>query len=121
VRTRAIKGRRVGAKTRSVGTGFGPWFRNRIPHSAFHTMLLLSCTNVSRGYDANPLFEDVSFEIHAGERVGFVGPNGAGKTTLLKILAGLDEPDAGKVQLHAGARLGILQQVADFPSGRTLF
>jgi ATP-binding cassette subfamily F protein 3 len=84
-------------------------------------MLLLSCTNLSRGYDATPLFEDVSFEIHAGERVGFVGPNGAGKTTLLRILAGLDEPDSGKVQLHAGARLGILMQVAEFPAGRTLF
>lgn len=66
-------------------------------------MLLLSCTNVSRGYDATPLFEDVEFEVHAGERVGFVGPNGAGKTTLLRILAGLDEPDSGKVTLHAGA------------------
>ncbi len=84
-------------------------------------MLLLSCTNVSRGYDATPLFEDVEFEIHAGERVGFVGPNGAGKTTLLRILAGLDEPDSGKVTLHAGARFGLLQQVAEFPTGRTLF
>jgi ATP-binding cassette subfamily F protein 3 len=84
-------------------------------------MLLLSCTNVSRGYGATPLFEDVEFEIHAGERVGFVGPNGAGKTTLLRILAGLDEPDSGKVTLHAGARLGLLQQVAVFPEGRTLF
>jgi|SRR5579883_481832 len=84
-------------------------------------MLLLSCTNISRGYGATPLFENVEFEIHAGERVGFVGPNGAGKTTLLRILAGLDEPDSGKVQLHAGARLGLLQQVAEFPAGRTLF
>ncbi|QJW96552.1 ABC-F family ATP-binding cassette domain-containing protein [Frigoriglobus tundricola] len=84
-------------------------------------MLLLSCTNVSRGYGATPLFDGVEFEIHAGERVGFVGPNGAGKTTLLRILAGLDEPDSGKVTLHAGARLGLLQQVAEFPTGRTLF
>jgi ATP-binding cassette subfamily F protein 3 len=84
-------------------------------------MLLLSCTNLSRGYDATPLFEDVSFEVHAGERIGFVGPNGAGKTTLLKILAGFDEPDSGKVTLHAGARLGTLVQIADFPPGRTLF
>ena len=84
-------------------------------------MLLLSCSNLSRGYDATPLFEDVSFEIHAGERVGFVGPNGAGKTTLLRVLGGIDPPDSGKVQLHAGARLGTLQQVAEFPAGRTLF
>ncbi|MFM8271862.1 MAG: ABC-F family ATP-binding cassette domain-containing protein, partial [Gemmata sp.] len=84
-------------------------------------MLLLSCTNVSRGYAATPLFEGVEFEIHAGERVGLVGPNGAGKTTLLRILAGLDEPDSGKVALHAGARFGLLQQVAAFPAGRTLF
>ncbi len=84
-------------------------------------MLLLSCTKLSRGYDATPLFDEVEFEIHAGERIGFVGPNGAGKTTLLRILAGLDEPDSGKVQLHAGARLGLLQQVAEFPHGRTLF
>src|SRR5258707_13279280 len=84
-------------------------------------MLLLSCTNISRGYGATPLFEDVEFEVHAGERIGFVGPNGAGKTTLLRILAGLDQPDSGKVSLHAGARLGMLQQVAEFPAGRTLF
>src|SRR5262245_10836592 len=84
-------------------------------------MLLLSCSNLSRGYDATPLFEDVAFEIHAGERIGFVGPNGAGKTTLLKILAGQDTPDTGGVRLHAGARLGMLLQVATFPPGRTLF
>jgi ATP-binding cassette subfamily F protein 3 len=84
-------------------------------------MLLLSCSNLSRGYDATPLFEDVSFEIHAGERIGFVGPNGAGKTTLIRILAGLDDPDSGKVTLHAGARLGVLQQLAEFPPGRLLF
>src|SRR5262245_5776016 len=84
-------------------------------------MLLLSCTNLSRGYDATPLFENVEFEVHAGDRVGLVGPNGAGKTTLLRILAGEDEPDSGKVQYHAGARHGLLQQVAEFPAGRTLF
>jgi ATP-binding cassette subfamily F protein 3 len=84
-------------------------------------MLLLSCTDLSRGYDATPLFENVSFEIHAGERIGLVGPNGAGKTTLLRILAGTDQPDAGKVTLHAGARLGTLVQVAEFVAGRTLF
>ncbi len=84
-------------------------------------MLLLSCTNVSRGYDATPLFEEVSLELHAGERIGFVGPNGAGKTTLMRILSGQDEPEAGSVKRHAGARLDLLRQVARFPAGRTLF
>ncbi len=84
-------------------------------------MLLLSCTNVSRGYDATPLFEEVSLELHAGERIGFVGPNGAGKTTLLRILSGQDEPEAGSVKRHAGARLDLLRQVAKFPPGRTLY
>jgi len=84
-------------------------------------MLLLSCTDLSRGYSATPLFEGVCFELHVGERVGFVGPNGAGKTTLIKVLAGIDEPESGEVKLHAGARMGLLRQVADFPPGRTLF
>ncbi len=84
-------------------------------------MLLLSATDLARGYDATPLFEGVSFELHAGDRVGLVGPNGAGKTTLLKVLAGDDEPERGSVKLHAGARLGVLRQVAEFPAGRTLF
>ena len=84
-------------------------------------MLLLSCANVARGYDATPLFEDVNFELHAGERVGFVGPNGAGKTTLMKLLCGVDTPDLGTIKFHAGARFGMLLQVAEFPPGRTLF
>lgn len=84
-------------------------------------MLLLTCTDLARGYDATPLFEGVSFELFARERIGFVGPNGAGKTTLLKAIVEPELLDQGKVQLHAGARLGVLRQVAEFPDGRTIF
>jgi ATP-binding cassette subfamily F protein 3 len=84
-------------------------------------MLLLSCSRLSRGFDADPLFEDVGFELQAGERVGLVGPNGAGKTTLMRLLAGLDKPDDGDVRLHAGARVVLLRQQPDFAPGRTLF
>jgi ATP-binding cassette subfamily F protein 3 len=84
-------------------------------------MLLLSCSNLSRGFDAGPLFTDVGFELQAGERVGLVGPNGAGKTTLLRLLAGLDRPDDGAVRLHAGARVALLRQQPEFAPGRTLF
>ena len=84
-------------------------------------MLLLSCSRLSRGFDEGPLFENISFELQAGERVGLVGPNGAGKTTLLRILAGIDRPDDGEVRLHAGARVSLLRQQPHFESNRTLF
>ncbi|HVK12512.1 MAG TPA: ATP-binding cassette domain-containing protein, partial [Gemmataceae bacterium] len=82
-------------------------------------MLLMSCSGLSRQFDRGPLFDDLSFELYHGERVGFVGPNGAGKTTLMRILAGQDTPDAGDVRLHAGARAMLLEQHAEFPAGRT--
>jgi ATP-binding cassette subfamily F protein 3 len=84
-------------------------------------MLLLSCSRLSRGFDEGPLFEDVGFELHGGDRVGLVGPNGVGKTTLLRLLAGLDRPDDGDVRLHAGARAALLRQQPEFPEGATLF
>src|SRR6266446_3677357 len=84
-------------------------------------MLLLSCSDLSRAFDAEPLFNEVGFELQSGERVGLVGPNGAGKTTLLRILAGLDQPDTGQVRFHAGARASMLRQDPDLEPGRTLF
>jgi ATP-binding cassette subfamily F protein 3 len=84
-------------------------------------MLLLSCSRLSRGFDEGPLFENVGFELQAGERVGLVGPNGVGKTTLLRLLVGSDKPDDGEVRLHAGARVALLRQQPEFPAGRTLF
>ncbi|VTS05479.1 ABC-F family ATP-binding cassette domain-containing protein [Tuwongella immobilis] len=83
-------------------------------------MLVMSCKDLSRAYDKGPLFEGLSFELFHGERVGLVGPNGAGKTTLMRILAGQDQSDTGEVKLHAGARLRILDQQAEFAPGRTL-
>ena len=84
-------------------------------------MLLLSCSHLSRGFDEGPLFENVSFEVHAGERIGLVGPNGAGKTTLLRLLAGLDRPDEGNVRSTPAPRISLLRQQPEFAPGRTLF
>ena len=54
---------------------------------------------LSRRYETVKAVEDLSFQIAAGERVGFLGPNGAGKTTTLKVLAGLLHPTAGTVRV----------------------
>ena len=82
--------------------------------------LLLSATELSRGFDRGPLFEHLHLEVFSGERIGLVGPNGCGKTTLLKTLAGLEEPDRGSVNRHAGARVAMLEQVPRFSPGTTL-
>ncbi|MFL5242728.1 MAG: ABC-F family ATP-binding cassette domain-containing protein [Gemmataceae bacterium] len=84
-------------------------------------MLLISCSRLTRAFDQDPLFEDIGFELLAGDRIGLVGPNGAGKTTLLRILAGVDKPDDGQVRLHAGARVALLQQQPALTNGQTLF
>src|SRR5437868_14261767 len=84
-------------------------------------MLLLSCSRLTRGFDAGPLFTEIGFELQSGERVGLVGPNGAGKTTLLRLLAGLDRPDDGAVRLHAGARVALLSQQPIFDPSRSMF
>jgi ATP-binding cassette, subfamily F, member 3 len=63
---------------------------------------------VSKSFGGLDVLEDVSFVIGTGERVGLVGPNGAGKTTLLRLLAGEEDPDAGRAGHHGS--LGYLRQ-----------
>lgn len=53
--------------------------------------------NITKAYDGHPLFEDVTFSIHRGDRMAIVGPNGSGKTTLLNVLAAIEEPDSGRI------------------------
>ena len=52
-----------------------------------------------RNYTTVKAVDGISFEIRAGERVGFLGPNGAGKTTTLKVLSGLLDPSEGEVSV----------------------
>src|SRR5947207_4421303 len=81
--------------------------------------VLLSAQGLTKAYGARPLFTDLSLDLRAGERVGLIGPNGSGKTTLLRLLAGLEEPDAGIRSLRRTARLGYLAQTDVFAPGQT--
>ena len=60
---------------------------------------LVTVDDVTFGYTAAPVVEDVSFAVDRGEYVGIVGPNGSGKSTLLRLILGLLEPDRGSVEL----------------------
>lgn len=65
---------------------------------------------LSKGFDGNMLFENVSFEIKRGEHVAIIGDNGTGKTTLLKIINELLPPDSGSIRLGANVEIGYYDQ-----------
>ncbi|MGH7366262.1 MAG: ABC-F family ATP-binding cassette domain-containing protein, partial [Candidatus Rokuibacteriota bacterium] len=75
---------------------------------------------VSKGYGGQELLRGTSWRIGRGERIGLVGPNGAGKTTLCRILAGVEEPDAGRVHRDTGVTVGYLPQEVTGGAERTV-
>lgn len=77
-------------------------------------MVLLNAEHISLSWGENTLFDDVSFALEEQDKVGFIGINGTGKSTFLRILAGMQEPDAGTITLARGARIGYLPQSPDF-------
>jgi ATP-binding cassette, subfamily F, member 3 len=81
---------------------------------------LIQLSNLTKAFGDRVLLESVSWQIVDGERVGLAGPNGAGKTTLLKMLAGLDEPDAGAIIKPSGLTVGYLPQDGLSHTGHTL-
>ena len=74
-------------------------------------MVLLNVDSLKKTYADRTLFEDVTFEIRSGERIGLIGVNGCGKTTLMQILIGKEPYDAGIVGLHQGTRLSYVEQI----------
>jgi len=76
-------------------------------------MAKVSLQNLSKSYGGRDLLKDFSLEIPGGTRLAVVGANGAGKSTLLKLIAGVSEPDGGKITLSTGARLGYVAQDMD--------
>ena len=81
---------------------------------------MLNIHNLSVSFGGTYLFEEVTFRLGAGDRVGLVGKNGAGKSTMLKILAGDFKPDSGQIATEKEVRMGFLRQDIDFEQGRTV-
>ena len=71
---------------------------------------VLTVRELSKSFDAQPLFSHVDFDIRRGERVAIIGNNGTGKTTLLKIINGLLEADSGEIRLGSKVHIGYYDQ-----------
>jgi ATP-binding cassette subfamily F protein uup len=81
---------------------------------------ILNAQGVSKRFGATPLFQNISFAVNEGDRIGFIGPNGAGKSTLLAVLAGEVEPDTGEVSVRRRARIGYVRQISEYAAGLTV-
>ena len=78
---------------------------------------IINAQNISKAFGAKPLFEEVSFTVSEGDRIGLIGPNGSGKSTLLRILAGTEQPDSGKVAVRKLLQLSYVEQDSRFMAG----
>lgn len=72
---------------------------------------VVNIEEVSKAFDIKELLIGVSLGVSEGDRIGIVGRNGSGKSTLMKIIAGVEDPDAGRVTKSNSSRIGILSQV----------
>lgn len=81
---------------------------------------MLNIHNLSVSFGGEYLFEEISFRLNAGNRVGLVGKNGAGKSTLLKLLAKDMQIDSGTIAVEKDVKIGFLRQDIDFQMGRTV-
>ena len=83
-------------------------------------MNILNLEHISKIYGDKVIFDDISYGIHQGDKIGIIGINGTGKTTFLRILAGLEEADEGQVITQNGIRITYLPQHPQFPEGATV-
>ncbi len=83
-------------------------------------MHLISLESISKSYPETPVLAEVSLGIGRRQRIGVIGRNGSGKSTLLRIIAGTEEPDAGRIVRSAGLRVASLSQDPSFPADSTV-
>jgi ABC transport system ATP-binding/permease protein len=81
---------------------------------------LINVRSISKAFGADPLFQNVSFTVSEGDRIGLIGPNGSGKSTLLRILAGTEDTDDGEIAVRKRIRLSYVEQESEFKRGSTV-
>ena len=81
---------------------------------------MLDINNLGVSFGGEVLFENLSFRIGRGDRIGLIGKNGAGKSTLLKLLAGKNSPSIGGMSLEKNATIGYLPQELEVENHRTV-
>ncbi|MDD9951249.1 MAG: ABC-F family ATP-binding cassette domain-containing protein [Zetaproteobacteria bacterium] len=82
--------------------------------------LLLTCQSISKSFGTRSLFENLSFSVFDGDRIGVIGPNGVGKSTLLKILSATDTVDVGELTYRKHVKVGYIPQWTDFPLDQSI-
>ena len=83
-------------------------------------MNILTLENITKSYGERKLFDHTGFSLQEGEKAGILGINGTGKSTLLKMIAGLEEPDEGRVIKANHAVISYLPQNPEFAAGETV-
>ena len=81
---------------------------------------LINVRSISKAFGAAPLFQNVSFTVSEGDRIGLIGPNGSGKSTLLRILAGTEDTDDGEIAVRKRIRMSYVEQESAFQPGDTV-
>ena len=84
-------------------------------------MPVLTVQNISKVYVVDPILEDISFNVEAGDKIGVIGLNGTGKTTLFQIISGKLGSDSGQVTLQRDLKMGYLEQQTKIESQLSLF
>ena len=83
-------------------------------------MNIINIEHISKIFGEKVIFEDASFGIQQGDKIGIVGINGTGKSTVLRMIAGEEEPDQGQIIRQNGLKIAYLPQSPHFPKGATV-
>jgi ATP-binding cassette subfamily F protein 3 len=80
---------------------------------------MIAISDITKSHSGHTLYENASFQIKPGEKIGLVGPNGAGKTTFFRLIVGEEKPDTGSISMPSGWRVSYFSQNVGEMKGRS--